>query len=287
MRAMIFASRSFIAVCLLIACLHARAETADDLLKQSHAAFKAGKKDEAIEFASKAIALDTKVPVGYYFRARLYSAMHQPEKALADFDHVVKLEPREAKVYQLRGYENFRLGRITECIADFDKFIAANPDQEPHHWQRGLAYYYAGRFEDGKKQFETHQTVNSEDVENAVWHFLCTARAHGIEKARTLLIPIKGDGRVPMKQVHALFKGDAKPEDVLAAAKAGDPAPEVLKKHQFYAYLYLGLYYEALGDTKLRDEYIFKAAEGYDKDDYMVDTAKVHASQLKKQKKTD
>jgi lipoprotein NlpI len=285
MRAMVSVTRSLLVVYLLIACLHARAETIEELLKQSHAAFKAGKQEEAVEFASKAIALDTQKPVGYYIRARLYSAMHQPEKALADFDLVVKLEPREAKVYQLRGYENFRLGRIAESIADFDKYIAANPEQEPHHWQRGLAYYYAGRFEDGKKQFETHQTVNSEDVENAVWHFLCTARAQGIEKARAALIPIKRDSRVPMKQVHALFKGDAKPEDVLAAAKAGDPGPEVLKKQLFYAYLYLGLYYEALGDMKLRDEYIFKAAEGYDNEDYMVDVAKVHAEQLKKQKK--
>lgn len=260
-------------------------EDVEELLKQSHAAFKAGKPEAAAELAGKAIAADPQKPVGYYFRGRLYSAMHQPEKAIADFDQVVKLEPRESKVYQLRGYENFRLGRIEQSIADFDRFLQDYPDQEPHHWQRGIAYYYAGRFEDGRKQFESHQTVNSEDVENAVWHFLCFARASGIDKARAALIPIKRDGRVPMKQVHALFKGEAKPEDVLAAAKEGSPPEERLKKQLFYAYLYLGLYYEAAGENKMRDEYIFKAAEGYDAEDYMVDVAKVHAAQLRKAQK--
>jgi hypothetical protein len=74
------------------------------------------------------------------------------------------------------------------------------PEQDPHHWQRGLCYYYAEEYEKGKAQFERHQTVNSQDVENAVWHFLCAVRAPGgnLAAAQKELIPIEGDGRIPI-----------------------------------------------------------------------------------------
>ena len=45
------------------------------------------------------------------------------------------------------------------------------PDQEPAHWKRGISYYYAGRFDEGRKQFEGYQTVDDNDVENAVWRY--------------------------------------------------------------------------------------------------------------------
>ena len=74
------------------------------------------------------------------------------------------------------GEEAFRAGKIDESIKQFDLAIAAQPRLAPHHWQRGISLYYAGRFDDCRRQFEIHQTVNSEDVENSVWHFLCGSR---------------------------------------------------------------------------------------------------------------
>ena len=89
--------------------------------------------------------------------------------------------------------------------------------------------YYAGEYEKGVKQFEIHQDVNSNDVENSVWHFLCVNKIKGFEAARKSLIDIKGDGRVPMAQVQKLFAGKLEPKDVLDAANAGDPSPDELR----------------------------------------------------------
>ena len=150
------------------------------------------------------------------------------------------------------------------------------PEQEPNHWQRGISLYYAGEYERGRKQFELHQTVNSNDVENAVWHFLCVARANGLDNARAALIPIKGDARVPMAEVHTLFAGKAKPEDVLKAAGLGGPPTLRLNRQLFYAHLYLGLYFEALGDDQKAREHIAQAAGPYQTGDYMGDVARVH-----------
>src|SRR5204863_2991600 len=113
------------------------------------------------------------------------------------------------------------------------------------HWQRGISCYYAGRYDDGRKQFELHQTVNPNDVENAAWHFLSVARSAGLAKARASLLPVSGDSRVPMTQIYALFAGKAKADDVLAAAQGGYASPAKLNRHLFYSHLYVGLYYEA------------------------------------------
>ena len=154
------------------------------------------------------------------------------------------------------------------------------PKSAPHNWQRGIALYYAGKFTEGRKQFELHQTVNPDDVENAVWHFLCTAREQGVEAARKQLIPIRGDTRIPMKEIHDLFAAKATPEDVLAAAAAGDATPADRRNRTFYAHLYLGLYFEALGDAARMREHILASLPLAAPDDYMGDVARVHARRL-------
>jgi lipoprotein NlpI len=258
---------------------------ATSLLRSADDALKNGKPAEAIALAGKILAADPKDFRALLLRARAQEQSRDYAKAVIDYDAVLKLNTNAALAYQRRGEAHFRLAQFKESIADFDRFIELMPAQAPQHWQRGIALYYAGRYEDGRKQFELHQTVNPHDVENAVWHFLCVARASGAEKARAALIPIEGDARVPMAQVHTLFAGKARPEDVLAAARAGDPPPDRLDNQLFYAHLYLGLYFEAIGETKLAREHIFKAATGFKADHYMGDVARVHAQMLRKQSK--
>jgi lipoprotein NlpI len=173
-----------------------------------------------------------------------------------------------------QGQQAFFDAKIDESLKAFDKLIELVPDAKPQLWQRGLTLYYAGMFKEGREQFETHQTVNTADVENAAWHFLCVARAESIEEARKHFIPIEGDTRVPMKEVHQLFAGKGTADDVLKAAGAGD---EESKRNQLcYAHLYLGLYYEAMNDETRAKEHMVKAATDYKMDHYMGKVAQVH-----------
>ena len=150
----------------------------------------------------------------------------------------------------------------------------------PYHWQRGISLYYAGEFDKGAKQFELHKTVNPQDVENAVWHFLCVARLAGVEKAREKLIPIHANARVPMMQVHELFAGRGSTQAVMDAVKAGEPDESSLKNRLFYAHLYLGLYDEALSKPESARDHL-QMAEKYASEDYMGDVARVHVRVLK------
>ena len=186
-----------------------------------------------------------------------------------------------ASALQRRGEQRFFDAKIAESIADFDAFLAIVPEQDPYHWQRGLSYYYAGEYEKGKAQFERHQTVNTQDVENAVWHFLCAVRAPGgsIEAAQKDLIPIEQDSRVPMKEVHDLFAGRGTVDAVLSAAREDNDGvlSERERNHLCYAHLYLALYFEALGETEKSADHIRLAAYDYAMDHYMGKTAQVHA----------
>jgi len=185
-------------------------------------------------------------------------------------------EALTASDFEKRGERHFRRGEIKEAITDFDNVIELRPEQEPYHWQRGIAYYYAGEYQKGRRQFELHQTVNPNDVENAVWHFLCVAKAESFDKARQQLISIHGDCRVPMMEIYRLFAGTSSPEVVLAAAKEGDPSSGELKSRLFYAHLYLGLYADAKGDRAGTLEHIRAAVRDFGQPHYMGDVARVH-----------
>jgi lipoprotein NlpI len=173
-----------------------------------------------------------------------------------------------------QGVDFFYAAKPKESVAAFDKLLVLAPEAKPQLWQRGLSLYYAGDYKGGREQFETHQTVNTADVENAAWHFICVAKADSVEAARKVLIPIEGDSRIPMKQVHNLFAGKGTPEDVMKAAEADG---EDRRNQLCFAHLYLGLYFEALGDAAKAKEHIVKAAHDYRMDHYMGKCAQVHA----------
>ena len=171
-----------------------------------------------------------------------------------------------------RAVDAFEQGRFVESAAAFDELAKAIPDRAPELWQRGIALYYAGRYDDCRRQFESHRTVNPDDVENAVWHFLCVARGESPAKARAALLPVGPDARVPMREVYQMFRGTLTPERVLSAAGS---QPAAL----FYAHLYVGLYFEAQGMSARALEHIKIAAEDrFERQGgYMHMVARVHA----------
>jgi len=173
-----------------------------------------------------------------------------------------------------RAVADFRSGRIEQSVAGFDRLVKLRPDTQPQLWQRGIALYYASRFKDCRAQFESHRSVNPNDVENAAWHFLCVARAESPENAKAALLPVGPDSRVPMSQIYQMLRGDLSVEQMI---KAGGAQLE----GQFYAELYAGLYLEALGNSKSALKHVRNAAaDRYSSSGYMHDVARVHRDRL-------
>ena len=183
-------------------------------------------------------------------------------------------QPNAPRALLDRAVDEFAKGRIAESVAAFDELARIAPSEAPYLWQRGIALYYAGRYKDCRAQFESHRTVNPDDVENAAWHFLCVARGESPSAARAALLPVGPDPRVPMREVLEMFRGSIGADAVLKAAGTRPQA-------RFYAHLYVGLYSEATNDAARARQHIEAAADRQfaEAGGYMHMVARVHRDQ--------
>jgi lipoprotein NlpI len=250
------------------------------LLEQAKQEFQAGQREKAINTATRMIKGDPENPSCYFLRARFYELEGKREPAVKDYSKIIEMAPFSPEAYYHRGTLNFLLGRIPESVADYNMLLEAQPDRAAHIWQRGIALYYDGKYEEGRKQFELHRTVNPRDVENSAWHFLCVARSRNLEEARKLLIPVIGDPRTPMKEVLDLYAGKATPEQVLIAAEDSNSPSGMVPMQQVYAHLYIALLFEAEGNKELTRTHLQRAVDLNLKGEYMWEVARVHLDLL-------
>lgn len=61
------------------------------------------------------------------------------DKAIADFDYSVQLNPNQVEVYNYRGVTKARKGDIAGAIADFDRAVEMNPKYPHAYLNRGIA----------------------------------------------------------------------------------------------------------------------------------------------------
>ena len=212
----------------------------------------------------------------------------QPARAVKLASQAIEQDAKLASAYYVRGRAYFQAGEIKKSVVDFDKYIQMRPDRESRQWERGIALYYAGEYQRGADQFKLYQTFHDNDVENSTWRYLCLAKVSGFEKARETMLPIKNDRRVPMMQIYDLYRGKLKPDEVLAACRVGEPTKAALAGRLFYARLYLGLYYDSIGEKELARRYLLMAADEHKAtttiNRYMYDVARVHADMLRRPK---
>jgi len=247
-----------------------------DLLREAETKVRQQRYAEAVELASRAIEQDREMADAYRLRAAAYEALRRFIAAIADLDRSIELRPDVPGAYQGRGELHFRVGQIRASIADFDRFLDYHPERRPHHWQRGISYYYAGEYEKGVGQFELHKTVNPEDVENAVWHYLCKSQVDGVDQARAALIDIATDNRQWAMKVYRMFQGKVAPAQVLSYAEEASRTEAERRNNMFYAHLYIGLFHEAAGRMDEANKHIKIAVNEYPSSHYMGDVARVH-----------
>jgi lipoprotein NlpI len=205
--------------------------------------------------------------------------------AIAAADAMIAKWPDGGVVARVAGDLYLRAGRVEPATQQFNRYVKEQPRQLPYLWQRGISLYFTGDYDEATEQFEVHRTVNPNDVENAAWHFLCVAKSQSVEQAKQLVLPAPGDPRPPMKEVlEMLSSGDR--EAVIARVEALPIGSDDRKSAAFYADFYLGLYADALGETKTAQKYLTRAAKDAPHN-YMGDVARVYAGYLKAQVLSD
>jgi lipoprotein NlpI len=260
----------------------ARSDEADEAIKKASQALKDHDFEAVLKAAAKAVELDPKKAMGWYFRGEANSHFRKHEAAIKDYDKAYELDKTLIDAVNQRGGARFCLGMVKESIEDFEKFIEAKPKAYDSHWRYGISLYYAGRFADGAKQFKAGEIAFGDDVENVFWHYLCNAKVDGLEKARKAVLSVKPDRRVPMMKVYDLIRGKVKPDEVIETSEKAKLEGEDKQEALFYAHLYVGLNYEADGNAKKCLEHLTTAVEKHKISHYMWDVGNVHLKLLKK-----
>lgn len=83
----------------------------------------------------------------YVSRGNAYSDLDIRDKAMADFDKAIQINPDDAYAYYNRGIEFTDSDDHDLAIRDYDRAIALEPDFPAAYNNRGLAYLHKGEFE--------------------------------------------------------------------------------------------------------------------------------------------
>ena len=88
------------------------------------------------------------------------------EKAIADFDRAVQLDPNQAEVYNYRGVVKARKGDIEGAIADFDRAVQLNPKYPHAYLNRGIVRQTKNDFRGALSDFNRYSELGPQQLPN-------------------------------------------------------------------------------------------------------------------------
>jgi tetratricopeptide (TPR) repeat protein len=92
----------------------------------------------------------------YRTRADIWSGLGRYRESIADLDQAIKINPKNALLYNNRGGNKFDLGHFDEAIADYDRALEIDPDFIIAYTNRGVA----------KLRSKTHALEALEDLDH-------------------------------------------------------------------------------------------------------------------------
>ena len=93
----------------------------------------------ALENLNRGIALSKKNASAYVMRAEIATrSQHDFERALADMDSAIMLEPHYAGYFINRAYMKYNLDDYFGAMADYDYAVSLDPGSQEAHFNRGL-----------------------------------------------------------------------------------------------------------------------------------------------------
>jgi tetratricopeptide (TPR) repeat protein len=75
----------------------------------------------------------------YTMRGRVYQTKGELDRAIADYDEAIRLDPISAKAYSSRGTAYQTKGDRDRAITDYSEAIRLNPNDSVSYHNRGLA----------------------------------------------------------------------------------------------------------------------------------------------------
>jgi tetratricopeptide (TPR) repeat protein len=105
-----------------------------------------GQWDKAIADYNQAIRIDPENFNANYNRGLAYTALEQWDKAITDYTRAIRINPKYIKAYSNRSVAYNNLGQWDKSIADCSIAIGIDPDYKETYSNRGIAYCNLGQW---------------------------------------------------------------------------------------------------------------------------------------------
>jgi lipoprotein NlpI len=205
-----------------------RGAGADDI-RAAMAASKRQEFDEAIRLYTRALGDQglsrEDQATAHGNRAAAWSRKHDHEKAIADLDAAIQLQPDHGYYYYARGHNAFYLGRFAPAAADLAHALEIDPRQ-----RYSVIWLHLARAEMGENDADEFQR-NAQRTNDKTWP-------------------------APVIQ---LYEGKLTPQEFRAAARGGNKAERFARSCEVA--FYLGAYHRQQNRTKQAERELADAAK--------------------------
>jgi len=174
--------------------------------------------DRAIADYDIAIRLNPRNGDAYYNRGGAWGNKGDHDHAIADYDVAIKLNPKDPAAYSSRGFERAAKGEYSHAIADYGTAIRLNPKSAGALLARGRARYYSGDYLNSASDLEQSLKLDHNNY-TALWLYLARKRGEVINAEESLDAETltRRSGAWP-QPVILLYMGRTDPASVVAAS---------------------------------------------------------------------
>lgn len=252
-----------LAVSILAGAAPVRAEIPADV-KAGDKARHGGAFKEAAGLYTQAIGsghLDGAALAGAYVkRGDTYRDQGLYDQAIPDFVQALKITPGLAEALNGRGLVFAKKGLYDRAIADYAAAISIKPGLAFAHTNLGRAYFFQGNFSKAAESFENRLKIKPLHVYPMLWLSLARARMGGKNAVKELAgYMAKAKKGHWIYQAGLLYLGKVTPEQVLSAARKGNPHKR--REREAEAYFYIGQFALSVGDEKAAAGYFRKVID--------------------------
>ena len=121
--------------------------------------------EKGIEMTQKALAMDDSIPLAHAILGSLYAAKREYDKAIAEGERSLALDPGEARICDLYAQTLHRVGREEEAILMYQKALRLNPFGSPTIFHSfGNALQATGRFEEAVSAYKKALQLAPNDI---------------------------------------------------------------------------------------------------------------------------
>jgi lipoprotein NlpI len=179
--------------------------------------------DRAIADYDAAIRLNPKYADAYYNRGNAWSSKGEHDRAIADYDMAIRLNPKDAAAYSGRAFELVAKGDYAKALADYDAAVGLDPKSSTLYLARGRLHFYSGDYSRAVADLERSMKLDDNNY-TALWLYLARKRAGAANAEEQLENETRTTrGGAWPSTVIVFYLGRTDAGSVMAAATDSDP----------------------------------------------------------------